>query len=243
MELGLRGARAHVYVFGGAAMSVAFDRGRRTVDLDVRVDSGREKLIESVRVVGRRHGFEDGWFNEPLAVVLPQGADERAGVLYQSQYLIVTGASAQHLLAMKLVAGRFKDREDIAVLCKELGVRNEAEAIRIKDEVLPGVPLHRAAREALRRVFEDGERKVESATLVGGQPASLPCPSGSPAGAAEARASQSQSQEGKPSWKDKVKSAVGIGDTAEQPPRAPSPAAGAAEAAQKRGQQRQGPQK
>lgn len=66
---------------------------------------------------------------------------------------------------------------------------------------------------------------------------------------AEARASQSQSQsqaesqEAKPSWKDKVKSAVGIGDTPEQPPRAPSPAAGAAEAAQRRGQQRQGPQK
>ena len=70
---------------------------------------------------------------------------------------------------------------------------------------------------------------------------------------AEGRAAQSQSQsqsqaqspsdEAKPSWKDKVKSAVGIGDTPEQPPRAPSPAAGAAEAAQKRGQQRQAPQK
>ena len=43
-ELGRRGAQAHVYLFGGAAMSVAFDRDRRTVDLDVRVDSGREKL-------------------------------------------------------------------------------------------------------------------------------------------------------------------------------------------------------
>ena len=54
--------------------------------------------------------------------------------------------------------------------------------------------------------------------------------------------SQSSSQEPKPSWKDKVKSAVGIGDTLEVPPKAPSPASGAAEAAQKRGQQRQGPQ-
>ena len=67
---------------------------------------------------------------------------------------------------------------------------------------------------------------------------------------AEGRAAQSQSpsqeaqsQDGKPNWKDRVKSAVGIGDTPEQPPRAPSPAAGAAEAAQKRGQQRQAPQK
>lgn len=64
----------------------------------------------------------------------------------------------------------------------------------------------------------------------------------------EARANQSQgqsqgqTQEGKPSWKDKVKSHFGVGDTPEAPPRAPAPAAGAAEAAQKRGQQRQAPQ-
>ena len=64
---------------------------------------------------------------------------------------------------------------------------------------------------------------------------------------AEGRAAQSpspsQSEEAKPSWKDKVKSAVGIGDQPPEPPRPPAPAAGAAEAAQRRGQQRQGPEK
>ena len=153
-ELARRGARAHVYVFGGAAMSVAFDRGRTTVDIDVRVDSGREKLMEAVEAVGRRHGFEAGWFSEPLAVVLPQGSDQRAATLYQSQYLTVTGASARHMLAMKLVAGRLKDHGDIAVLCKRLGLTSEKQALCIKDEVLPGVPVNRQAREALAKVFE-----------------------------------------------------------------------------------------
>ena len=62
---------------------------------------------------------------------------------------------------------------------------------------------------------------------------------------AEGRASQPQPQpqDARPSWKDKVKSAVGIGDQPAEPPKPPSPAAGAAEAAQRRGQQRQGPQK
>ena len=153
-ELATRDARAHVYVFGGAAMSVAFDRGRTTVDIDVRVDSGREKLLEAVEAVGRRHGFEAGWFSEPLAVVLPRGSDQRAATLYQSQYLTVTGASAKHLLAMKLVAGRLKDHGDIAVLCKKLGLTNAQRALRIKDDVLPGVPVNRQAREALAKVFE-----------------------------------------------------------------------------------------
>ncbi|MCY4601812.1 MAG: hypothetical protein OXF27_18055 [Acidobacteria bacterium] len=130
-ELARRGGRAHVYVFGGAAMSVAFDRGRTTVDIDVRVDSGREKLMAADEAVGHRHGFEAGWFSEPLAVVLPQGSDQRAATLYQSQYLTVTGASAKHLLAMKLVAGRLKDHGDIAVLCRKLGLTNERQALRI----------------------------------------------------------------------------------------------------------------
>ena len=142
-------------------MSVAFDRDRTTVDIDVRVDSGREKLMEAVEAVGRRHRFEEGWFSEPLAVVLPRGADERAGTLYQSQYLTVTGASAKHMLAMKLVAGRLKDRGDIAVLCKALGLRGEHEAIQIKDEVFPGLPLNYAAREALSSAFEDREMGCE----------------------------------------------------------------------------------
>ena len=153
-ELAARGARAHVYLFGGAAMSLAFNRCRTTVDVDVRVDSGREKLMEAVDVVGRRHGLDEGWFTEPLAVVLPRGSNQRAGTLYQSQYLTVTGASAEHMLAMKLMAGRVKDREDIAVLCKALGLTNERQAIRIKDEVFPGLPLNRQAREALGKVFE-----------------------------------------------------------------------------------------
>ena len=152
-ELGKRGARAHVYVFGGAAMSIAFDRERTTVDIDVRVDSGREKLMEAVEAVGRRHEFQEGWFSEPLAVVLPRGSDRRAETLYQSQYFTVTGASAKHMLAMKLLAGRFKDHGDIAVLCKELGLANDRQAIRIKDEVFPGLPLNQQAREALAKVF------------------------------------------------------------------------------------------
>ncbi len=64
---------------------------------------------------------------------------------------------------------------------------------------------------------------------------------------AEGRANQSQSQsqgqQAGQTWKDRVKSAVGITDQPAEPPKPPSPAAGAAEAAQRRGQQRPAPQK
>ena len=55
---------------------------------------------------------------------------------------------------------------------------------------------------------------------------------------------QASAQESRPSWKDKVKSAVGIGEVPPNPETPPPPAAGAAAAAQRqRGQQRSQPQK
>jgi hypothetical protein len=60
---------------------------------------------------------------------------------------------------------------------------------------------------------------------------------------ARAKPSESQSQSQGASWKDRLKSAAGIGQDAPNPPTPPAPAAGAAEAAQRRGQQRPAPQK
>jgi len=57
--------------------------------------------------------------------------DARAQTLYESPYLTATGASASHLLAMKLRSARERDREDVAVLCEHLELTRPEEAIRI----------------------------------------------------------------------------------------------------------------
>ena len=66
----------------------------------------------------------------------PPAADVRARTLYESPHLTVTGASAKHLLAMKkLLAGRPKDRADVAALSEHLGLKGPEEAIRIYKEL------------------------------------------------------------------------------------------------------------
>ena len=67
----------------------------------------------------------------------------------QSLRLTVTGASAKHLLAMKLMAARTKDRADIAVLCEHLRLEDPDEAIGIYRELFPGERVKPTAREAL----------------------------------------------------------------------------------------------
>ena len=62
-ELRLLEARAQIYIIGGAAMSLAFDRERTTKEVDARIDTGHYRLTKAVRTVGRRHGLGDTWLN------------------------------------------------------------------------------------------------------------------------------------------------------------------------------------
>ena len=160
-ELRMEGARAQVYVIGGAAMSLAFDRDRRTEDVDARIDTGHYRLTQAVRKIGRRHGLPDSWLNEQATAAIPRTSDVRARTVYESAYLTVTGASAKHLLAMKLAAGRDKDRGDIRVLCEKLQLEGPEEAVAIYRELFPGEPLKGTARAAVDAAFRDRGRQGE----------------------------------------------------------------------------------
>ena len=152
-ELRFSRTRAQIYIVGGAAMSLAFDRERTTRDVDARIDTGLSRLVEAVRKVGRRHGLGDTWLNDQATTAIPRSADRRSETLYSSPHLTVTGASARHLLAMKLLAARGKDREDVAVLAKHLKLKESADAIRIYKELFPDEKLKPQARQVLDWAF------------------------------------------------------------------------------------------
>ena len=154
-ELRVEGARAQIYIVGGAAMSMAFDRERTTKDVDGRIEIGHGALTKAVQNVARRHDLPDNWVNESATILMPRAGDVRAKTVYESANLTVTGASAKHLLAMKLSAGREKDFRDVAVLCEELQLQDVDEAVAIYRELFPGEKLKGTARTALDETFRD----------------------------------------------------------------------------------------
>ena len=134
-------------------MSLAFARDRTTRDVDARIDQGHSRLIEAVRKMGRTYGLGDTWLNDQATTAIPRGTDTRARTLYESPYLTVTGASAEHLLAMKLLAARNVDRQDIATLVNHLQLDRPEEAIRIYEGLFPEEELRQEARELLHWAF------------------------------------------------------------------------------------------
>ena len=78
---------------------------------------------------------------------MPQARDDRARTVFNTPGLVVTGASAEHMLAMKIDAARNSDEDDIGVLIDQLGITSADQALEIYRTVLP----HTAAVDARRR--------------------------------------------------------------------------------------------
>lgn len=148
-ELSFSRTRAQVYVVGGAAIALAFDFSRFTEDVDVLITRAHGNLIKAAQTVARKNGLPDAWLNEAAVGFLPQKTDSDARSVYYSPYLTVSSASAKHLLAMKIQAGRPKDRADIKFLIKHLSLHSVDEALDVHAELFPERELSLVARQTI----------------------------------------------------------------------------------------------
>lgn len=154
-ELRWHRVRAHIYVIGGAAMALGFDNRRHTMDVDALIESGHGPMVDAVRRIARRHGWPETWLNEEAVPALPRAPDGRARTVYGDRNLVVTAASAEHLLAMKVRAACPKDRKDIAFLAKRLRLSSAREVFDLHDEVFPSTPPRRRSFEDACKILRD----------------------------------------------------------------------------------------
>ena len=111
--------------------------------------------------------FLDGdWLNDEVRRidVLPHHPDKAAEVLFDSPYLLVTAASARRMLAMKIRAGRARDRSDIKLLLRQLGVTTMEKVREIHGAVYPhdAIPWRSQARvEAVLQAVQEERLREE----------------------------------------------------------------------------------
>jgi len=78
--------------------------------------------------------------------------------VFGSPHLIITGASAEHLLAMKLEVARRTDQADIATLLRTLDIQDANAAIAIHADLFPHSEQAGRAREILDTVLAEPGR-------------------------------------------------------------------------------------
>ncbi len=152
------GVSAQLFVVGGAAMALAYDRDRMTRDVDALFTPAPE-VRRIVEEMSGPHGLEPDWLNDAVKGFLP-GADEHPRTVFESDSLLVQVPSPGYLLAMKLHASRDeRDLEDAAFLFNRLGYTSAQDCIDLLTATYPTgqlLPRHRyIAEDVAARAHRD----------------------------------------------------------------------------------------
>ncbi|MFA7322857.1 MAG: hypothetical protein WC005_00695 [Candidatus Nanopelagicales bacterium] len=122
-RLDAQGLEAELYIVGGAAMLLGYDRLAVTRDIDALITPMGVIDETAATMAAERGDLAPDWLNARVAPLLPRIADSRSWEMLSVPGLSVQVASAEHLLAMKARAGRGpRDLQDVAVLCEILGL-------------------------------------------------------------------------------------------------------------------------
>jgi hypothetical protein len=146
-----------IYIFGGAAMVLAYQARNATRDVDALFEP-REKVHKAALEVAEELGLPRWWLNDQATAYLPELDDERARLIFDHPNLRVTAVSPSHLLAMKALAARtYADLDDIEILCDRLGVTDVSQVEVLCARVYPDEPL----TDRARLVVEDIVQRLE----------------------------------------------------------------------------------
>ncbi len=152
-ELGLRGAKADLFLVGGAALALVYDATRSTRDLDA-VFLPTDVVRAAASALAERHGLSADWLNDAVKGFLP-GPDLAATRYFEADHLTVDVASAEYLLAMKLFAARVEaDAEDIVFLYRTLGYTTVDEGLDLVQSVYRGRPIDAKVQFLLEEIVD-----------------------------------------------------------------------------------------
>jgi len=139
-----------ILLVGGAFMLTQVRNRPTTNDVDVVLkdidDLTASPLYQifkaAVRAVANSNQIPVTWINDLIGDFLRNASVVPEGVLWQHYGMLeVYIPEAEYILALKLLAGRPKDRNDTQALCQRLKVRTRHQAQQLVDRYIPNKQL------------------------------------------------------------------------------------------------------
>lgn len=137
-RLQARGIEGELYLVGGGAMLLGYNRNTVTKDLDAIYAPTEiiDQIADQMAVERSDYALQPGWLNSQVLPLLPRIKDSRAWQALDVPGLTVQIASPEHLLAMKARASRsIRDFDDVAVLADVLKITDINQVWKICEEV------------------------------------------------------------------------------------------------------------
>lgn len=152
-RLAKRGVVADIFVVRGAAIALAYDARRFTQDVDaIFVPHGIVR--DEALAVAEELGLPRWWLNEQASVYTSGKHDPGKRQVFDHPALRVSAASPEQIFAMKALAARERDIDDLRLLADLADIRSMAEALgRCRDFFPDDEPSERSIR-VLRGLLE-----------------------------------------------------------------------------------------
>lgn len=148
-----RGVVADIFVVGGAAMALAYDAKRVTRDVDAMfVPHG--VVLDEARAVADDLGLPPWWLNEQASVYVSGKDDPGRRRVFDHPGLRVMAASPEHIFAMKALAARARDVDDLRTLAALARVVTVDDAVRLCGDFYPDEVISPRAMGVIRELFE-----------------------------------------------------------------------------------------
>lgn len=153
-ELARRGVVGEINLIGGAVLVVEHELRESTRDLDAASVRPHQQVLEAAAVVAHEMGLPRGWLNEQAAMFAPRTADWRRSDVFDHPNLRLFVIEASQLLAMKALAGRPTDLEDLVFLIGEVGARTTDDVEQLVARHFPGEQLGERQRLVLDEAID-----------------------------------------------------------------------------------------
>lgn len=142
-----------IYVVGGAAIALGYDSTRRTEDVDSAILRETKPVQAAAREVAKRFGVDEEWFNDAALGFMPEHDDKKAQTVFSHPGLRVIIGAPEELLAMKILAARPKDFQDINLLLRVTNHPSVEEALRLIRLYFPKAVLREESLDLLKNLY------------------------------------------------------------------------------------------
>ena len=149
-----RGVSASLYVVGGTAMALAYNRDRTTKDIDAVFEPKATVYAESRRMA-EDLGLPEGWLNDGVKGLLPDRSDPDVQTALVAPGISVGVASAGYLFAMKAAAARIEeDTDDLRILAGMLGITTADQALDLVERFYDRARFAPRSQFVVQELFE-----------------------------------------------------------------------------------------
>lgn len=157
IELAHKGLTGEILIVGGAFMTLVLRSREATRDVDAYLDPAAAPAIrEAVRLVAARNGLPPDWLNDAVKGFFAT----RPETLLWAEYpgLRVNTVTPAYMFAMKALAGRPQDMDDLRTLAGHLRLVTPQDALQVVMEHIPERLLTPRVRYLLEELFEETDR-------------------------------------------------------------------------------------